>query len=245
MRILLLLVIMLFFLSCSDSDTAGATGVGNPTEVALVAATGDVTGEGGFENESRRSNSTTIQDKVREFTFTSIEIQVDTFTWEVDTTTLEDNLDSNLTLKGNQLYYYGPVIFNAINANSTLLNLRMPTAAYKVIRFYIGKEDETETTIVAKGTYKNDAGESVPFTLNMPYGIELKFMKHGKPYLWERDSKVRLDLLLDMDEWFADVDLLKEIGVSSDATDEVLATLTSKAVWKRIKDCGVLSIYEK
>lgn len=250
---LLIALMSILFISCSDNTGAGATGVGNPTEVAIVAATGEVTGQGGFDSTGTRSSvepAKVIFDEDRAFTLSAIAITVDSFSWQIQTETLEDEIDPKLTFKDEKLYYYGPVVFDALNPEP--LNLHLPTAGYKAVRFFIGKDEEdteeekaTEPTITIKGTYTNDDEKLVPFTFEMPYGIELKFMKKGKPYYWERGSDTRLDLLLDLDDWFAGLDILELINVSGSATSEVKATITTNAIRMNIKNSGVLSIYEK
>lgn len=247
MRYLLLLVILILtFSGCSTSDTAGATGVGNPTEVSLVASTGDVTGQGGFEIEARSSTILpVIKDTKRSFIVSSIEILVDTISWEIVPNTLDEEIDSNLNLVGKELMYYGPIVFDAVNSNSAGLEVNLPTAAYRLIRLYIGNKGTKETTITMSGAYENDLGKMVPFSFDMAYNMELRFRKPGKAYYWEQGSSVRLDFLLDLDDWFADVDVLGVLGVAGDSEKELKTKLNVKSIKKRIRKSGVLSIYEK
>lgn len=220
-----LVLLSLLFFGCSNDDSAGVTGVGNPSEVSLLGKTGELKSTDEFaveEGMTRAGTPTIISDKKRQYTLESVEVLVDIFSWEIDTNTLVDEIHSDLTQMGTKLFYYGPEKFDILDT-SNRLPINLPTAGYKAMRFYI-TGDGRKATITMKGTYKNDEGIDVPFTFFIPFTMEVRFRKKGSAYFWNTKSSNSLDFIFNLDNWFKGADVLNMFDVDAGSSEELVLT---------------------
>lgn len=250
----LFITLLLLLSSCSTTDSAGATGVGNPSEVALIATTGDITSQGGFENSSRAllREPKVLSDSQRDFTVESISLLVDKMSWQIDTASLAEEYDPKLSLEDEQLVYDEAITFDALNPNQTPISIDLPSAGYKKIRLFLNPLEEEKASITMKGHYTNDDNVEVPFSFEMPYTIELKFEKTGPHYYWDTESSVRIDIYLDLDKWFTGLDILDSLKVEGNSTTALTKSISDFTgssqlphLRNNIRQSGVLSIYEK
>lgn len=252
---ILLAALFLFLSSCSDSESAGATGVGNPTEVAVLGVTDSVQSQGGFENVDSRTRSAVVTEEIKDinrvFTLDSLTLIVDKFSWQIDTTSFSGDFHESLDLVGEELFYYGPVTFDILNNTSSITDIYLPTAGYKKIRMYLDSEEDKKATIIMSGTYQNASNVSVPFTFRMPFSFTIQFKQKGAPYYWDTSSENRVDFMLKLNEWFADQDILSLLSIDAESVDEAIlevddfSKIKDNKISNNIRKSGVLSIYEK
>lgn len=254
MRIFLLLTLLLTFWSCSTTEHSGVTGVGNPSQVSLSGQSGSVVGDTSFTLEGSRS-ALTIADAKRFYTISSISVDVEYFSWEVDGKDLPENLHKGLIKVGNTLFFEWLSEFDLLNSDADNIDVYLPNTGYKKMTFALSSEEGKRETIHIKGTYTNDSDEKVPFHFGLPFDMDIVFRKKGPAFYLDPDSGNSIEYIFALDSWFQGVDILSLFDV--DLTSSKPLTLLAKDFWqsskkgdiqkirKNIRTSGVMKINSK
>lgn len=252
MRKFLLLTLLLALWSCSTTEHSGATGVGNPSQISLSGERGTVIGDTSFTQESTNSTLHAISDSRREYTISSITVNVEYFCWKVNGVNLPADLPEGLIKVGNTLFYEWLQEFDILNPEQSKVDLNLPNTGYQKMIFALSSQNGERETIHVKGTFLNDKGEEIPFYFGLPFDMNITFRKKGKPFYLDSENGNAIDYIFAIDNWFKDVDILESFGI--DLSKSTPVTLLAKDFWqnkdkksllqlrKNIKHSGVIKI---
>lgn len=265
--IIVVIAVGILGLGCSLNISSG-TGVGNPgkTMVTVIADTGIVRHDQFISSPHRAACDKKIPIKdVKDLTLLvkSVSVLVQKIYFiraDDDDRDYETLIQNNRSLEhdSNEIVLTGPFTFDALNGTVSppIDTFGLPEGRYKGMRIHVCASAYTSDTgkyaITMEGEFVYKETQRT-FLIKLSYDEIFKYLRKGPPFSITEDDSTQFLLLLNAETWLEQVDIKSKLDsgeiqlhegnlVIDDSVDKKIYKELKKAVWKNIKNSGILVI---